>query len=342
MTLLSSSDAAIKLNMTEQNLYDKVKKGHLAALQIAGTKNSKYYFPEPLLKFDLKNQEQRPCKVFVCTNIKGGVGKTTLSSNLAHALSILGKRVLLVDMDPQGDATISYTKPSDEFESTITDLFEKMKNKQNPSYEDIKASIIRVDKKQGSFDLLPSSLSLARVIDDLRSVSNLSVTRLDFLLSIVKKDYDFVVLDTPPNTSATMQMSLYASDSVLIISQPEKYAVNGTKELLSEIDSVRADIKFIKESHGAAVSDEEILAVGALVINQVKNLVIHKDYITMLDKIRNDANINSMYLVPEDTKVKEAQAMCVSLFEYKDELDAGFKAGSQVLQLAFDIVNGEL
>lgn len=340
MTLLSSSDAAIRLNITEQGLYDKVKKGNLAALSIAGTKNSKYYFPEPLLKYDLKKGSNSKCQVYVCTNIKGGVGKTTVSTNLAHALSILGKKVLLVDMDPQGDGTRSFLDGRPE--NTITALFNKMKDKHNPSYDEIKATMTRVEKKQGSFDILPSSLSLARTIDDLRSISNLSVTRLDYILSQVKKDYDYIVLDTPPNTSATMQMSLYAADSVLIVAQPEEFSVEGTEALLGEIDSVRSDIQFIKESHGVSISSEDTLRVGALIVNQVKNLVIHKDYITNLTKIKDAASIATMYLVPDDSKVKECQALKLSVFEYKDEIDSGFKAGGQILQLAFDITNGEL
>ena len=149
-------------------------------------------------------------------NQKGGVGKTTLTVNLSATLTMLGKKVLIIDTDPQGNATTSLIGLQD---SDIT-LLEIV-------LEDVPVTqgIIEIEKPFGTMYLLPSPPDLALANIEIESKGNLNYMKE--ILQQIKKEFHYILIDTPPSVSSLMLSSLIASDGILVPLQAEFLALEG-------------------------------------------------------------------------------------------------------------------
>ncbi len=166
--------------------------------------------------------------VFAIANQKGGVGKTTTAVNLCASLSLSGSRVLLVDLDPQGNATMGSGVDKNEIENSIYDWL----------IEGTAAESV-VQRCPGGYELLPGNTDLtAAELDLLRQERR--EYRMRDRLAEVRDRYDFVVIDCPPSLNILTLNALIAADSVLIPMQCEYYALEGLTALLDTIDGVRS------------------------------------------------------------------------------------------------------
>jgi chromosome partitioning protein len=166
--------------------------------------------------------------VFAVTNQKGGVGKTTTTVNLAAALSEYGKKVLLIDLDPQGNATTGCGLDKNEIE--------------NSSYEVIMAEARAADtilSPEGlGFDVMPTNSDLTAAEVELLEIK-LREHRLRIALESTREKYDYVLIDCPPSLSMLTVNALVASQGILIPIQCEYYALEGLSSLLRTIERVK-------------------------------------------------------------------------------------------------------
>jgi chromosome partitioning protein len=162
-------------------------------------------------------------------NQKGGVGKTTTAINLAAALAQRGKRVLLVDLDPQGNSTLSFINP-EEITFSVYELLTE------PSV-DFKSAVHAAPI--ANLSVLPSRISLAKLEGKL--VGELDAPfRLKDRLDPVSRDYDVLVIDTPPTLGLITVNALVAATHLIIPIQSSYYALEGTDDLLETIEKVKA------------------------------------------------------------------------------------------------------
>ncbi len=173
-------------------------------------------------------------KIIAIVNQKGGVGKTTTSINLSASLGVLNKKVLLVDLDPQGNATTGVGIDKGDINSSIYEVL-VMKS-------EIHDAIIKTKSK--NLDLLPAYLNLAGVDMELIDLEKKSreesknfnrVTRLKEELNKVKEKYDYIFIDCPPSLGILTTNALAAADSVLIPVQCEYFALEGIMQLINTI-----------------------------------------------------------------------------------------------------------
>lgn len=164
-------------------------------------------------------------KVIAVTNQKGGVGKTTTSVNLSAALAYMGKKVLLIDIDPQANATQGIGVDRAELDLTVYDAIT-----QNTPLKEI---IIPTDVER--LDIVPANIDLAGVEIELSQVKTGREQRLKNALASQRDKYDYVIVDCPPALGLLNTNALTASDSVLIPVQCEYYALEGLTQLLNTI-----------------------------------------------------------------------------------------------------------
>lgn len=164
-------------------------------------------------------------KVIAVTNQKGGVGKTTTSVNLSAALAYMGKKVLLIDIDPQANATQGIGVDRSELDLTVYDAIT-----QNTPLKDI---IVPTDVE--GLSIVPANIDLAGVEIELSQVKSGREQRLKNALIAEKDKYDFVIIDCPPALGLLNTNALTASDAVLIPVQCEYYALEGLTQLLNTI-----------------------------------------------------------------------------------------------------------
>ncbi len=170
-------------------------------------------------------------KIIAFANQKGGVGKTTSSVNFAAALSALQKKVLLVDLDPQGNATVGSGVEKDKVSVTINEVLQEE--------ADILEAIIR--KTSVGYDLLAANSDLtAAEVALLRKPQQES--NLKKALTVVRADYDCIVIDCPPSLNMLTLNALVASDSVIIPLQCEFYALEGLSALMNTIQQIQRTI----------------------------------------------------------------------------------------------------
>lgn len=175
--------------------------------------------------------EQRPPRVLAIANQKGGVGKTTTAVNLGATLAELGFRVLVVDLDPQGNATTGLGIDPRGLESSIYDVLMK----DVPLEDCIEATSVR------NLFLAPASLDLAGAEIELVPVFSREM-RLKQALADVLDDYDYVMIDCPPSLGLLTINALAAASEVLIPIQCEYYALEGLGQLLRNVRLVQKNL----------------------------------------------------------------------------------------------------
>ncbi len=170
-------------------------------------------------------------RVLAVVNQKGGVGKTTTSVNLGAALAQAGSRVLLVDLDPQGNATMGSGIDKRTLGRTVYHVLVGL----------AELPAVRVRAERGGYDLLPSNRELAGAEIELVELPERE-SRLKNALSGVLSEYDFVLIDCPPSLSLLTVNALTAAQRVLIPMQCEYYALEGLSDLVGTIKRVRAHL----------------------------------------------------------------------------------------------------
>ncbi|MBL7715696.1 MAG: ParA family protein [Bdellovibrionales bacterium] len=175
-------------------------------------------------------------KIIVIANQKGGVGKTTTTMNLAAGLKLAGKKVLVIDSDPQANLT-SYlgVEPGSEAYPGLRTLDEMYLSKRDLETHEKKAFIA---KTQSGLDLIPSDGALSGVEYYLFSRSDKEGLLQEFLWDLAP-EYDFVLIDTPPAMNLITLNAMVAADEVLIPVQPEFFGLEGISKLKASIDDVR-------------------------------------------------------------------------------------------------------
>jgi chromosome partitioning protein len=169
-------------------------------------------------------------RILAVTNQKGGVGKTTTSINLAASLAATGKRVLLIDIDPQGNATMGSGVDKHSLQSTVYHVL---------------LGIVPIGKvclrAQAGYDLIPSNRDLAGAEVELIDLPRRE-TRLKDALSEIEEAYQYVLIDCPPSLNLLTVNALCAAHAVVIPMQCEYYALEGLSDLVQTVKRVRANL----------------------------------------------------------------------------------------------------
>jgi chromosome partitioning protein len=170
-------------------------------------------------------------KIFCVANQKGGVGKTTTSVNLSAGLAKLEQRVLLVDLDPQGNATMGAGINKAGLESSIYEVL----------LGQTEVADARLRSEAGRFDVLPANRELAGAEVEMVELDNRE-RRLKQALAKVDADYDFILIDCPPALSLLTLNGLVCAHGVIIPMQCEYYALEGLSDLVNTIKKVHANL----------------------------------------------------------------------------------------------------
>ena len=230
-------------------------------------------------------------KIIAVANQKGGVGKTTTSMNLAAGLAFLGKKILLIDLDPQGNATHGLGARNNITTSTYDLLL-----RDSTAEECIKSL------KIPPMDLIPATIDLAGSDLEMLSYKDGREKLLKNKLDVIKDNYDFVIIDCPPSLGLLNTNALTAADSVIIPVQCEYYALEGLTQLLSTIRLVQKLFNPKLHIEGVLLTMFDIRVKLSLEVQQE----VRKYFKERVYKVS----------IPRNVKLSEAPSHGKSIFQY--------------------------
>lgn len=240
-------------------------------------------------------------KVIAISNQKGGVGKTTTAINLSSGLASLGKKVLLVDMDSQGNASQGLNALSSSGQYTVY----------NALMENVPASQVIVHKDKPAVDILPANIALAGADLVMDKMPQGKESLLKKALAPIRDNYDYVFIDCPPSLGLLNTNALTAADSVLIPVQCEFYALEGVTQLLLTIRLVQKTSNPSLKIEGILMTMFDIRTRLSVEVSQE----VRQTFGTLVYQ-------NS---IPRNVKLSEAPSKSLSIFEY-DPRSIGAKA----------------
>ena len=213
-------------------------------------------------------------KVIAIANQKGGVGKTTTSVNLSACLGELGQRVLLIDIDPQGNATSGLGIDKGKIEKSIYDVL----------VDDIPIKDTVIGTEVDNLKVLPATIQLAGA--EIELVASMSrETKLKKAIDKIKNEYDFVIIDCPPSLGLLTINSLTAANSILVPIQCEFYALEGLSQLLKTITLIQDNLNqdLVLEGVVLTMFDSRTNLSGE-VVQEVKNHFHQKVFKTIIPR----------------------------------------------------------
>ena len=261
----------------------------------------------------LKRSDPFMTRVICITNQKGGVGKTTTAVNLSASIAVAEKRVLLIDIDPQGNSTSGIGFSKEESNGTIYQALLKDSGLREMIQ---KTSLAYLDLVTSNTDLIGAEVELIREKDRER--------RLAHLIKEVESDYDYIFIDCPPSLGLLTINSLTAAHSVLIPLQCEYYALEGLGQLLKTI-------RLIKQSLNPRLEIEGIL----LTMFDIRNNLSHQ----VAEEVRNHFKEKVFQtVIPRNVRLSEAPSHGKPILLY----DIHSKGAESYLNLASEIMaNGK-
>ena len=245
-------------------------------------------------------------KIISLVNQKGGVGKTTTSINLSSSLAVLGKRVLLIDLDPQGNTTTGIGINKGEIDRSIYDVLTG----------DCPITDAMVKTKYNNLYVLPSSINLAGVDMELMEKSRNDSTydkrrQLKKHLDTVNDQFDFVIIDCPPSLGLITTNALTASNSVMIPVQCEFYALEGITQLLNTIILAQKNLNPNLEIEGVLLTMlDSRTNLGLEIVEEIRKYFKEKVYDTIIPRLirLSEAPSHGKPIIAYDPKSRGAEA----------------------------------
>lgn len=247
-------------------------------------------------------------KAIAIFNQKGGVGKTTTNINLAACLAMKGKKILILDIDPQGNTTSGVGISKKDLEVTTHEIL--IEDNYHPEEAILPTGITNLD-------IMPASVQLAGAEVELIELAGRE-KRLKRAIDILKGKYDYIFIDCPPSLGILTINSLTAVDSVLIPIQCEFYALEGVSQLMSTIDIVKTNLNPDLEIEGVILSMfDGRTNLSIQVVEEVKKYFKEKVYATVIPRNVRLAEAPSygMPVIQYDPKSTGA----VAYMEFADE-----------------------
>ena len=257
-----------------------------------------------------KERSTKMGRIIAIANQKGGVGKTTTAINLSASLASLGKKVLAIDMDPQGNMSSGLGIDKNEVEKTVYDLI----------IENIGIEECICKEVIENLDVLPSNIDLSAAEIELIGVDNKEYILRDEV-NKVKEKYDFIIIDCPPALSMLTINAMTTSDSVLVPIQCEYYALEGLSQLIHTIELVQERLN----------PELEIEGVVFTMFDARTNLSLQ-----VVENVKDNLNQNIYKtIIPRNVRLAEAPSygMPINLYDPKS------KGTESYLLLAEEVIN---
>jgi chromosome partitioning protein len=225
-------------------------------------------------------------KIFCIANQKGGVGKTTTSVNLAAGLAKLGQRVLLVDLDPQGNATMGSGVDKRKLETSVYDVL-----LEGASIAQARVRSAKLVEANCSYDILGANRELAGAEVELVEAERRE-KRLKKALAEVAADYDFILIDCPPSLSMLTLNGLCSAHGVIVPMQCEYFALEGLTDLVNTIKQVHANL------------NKDLAIIGLLRVMFDPRITLQQQVSEQLKEHFGDKVFNT--IIPRNVRLAEA------------------------------------